>query len=180
MRDDDGTLKCDACHIAMVPQRDDDGSGISPDTVSEACPVCAIPLMKATLGRLPLSVCTRCDGMLIAMRELHDLIAASPAGPLGAQPASPVGVRVRVACPHCGRPMEARSYAGGGSAAIDTCEDCGLNWLDPRELARMAGAPGAGYAASVADEADSMANFDPEHSASYFNSGRTGDYRPAV
>ena len=31
--------------------------------------------------------------------------------------------------------MEAHPYFGGGNAVVDTCEHCGLIWLDAGELA---------------------------------------------
>jgi Zn-finger nucleic acid-binding protein len=32
-------------------------------------------------------------------------------------------------------------YGGPGNIVIDTCERCGVNWLDPGELHRIATAP---------------------------------------
>jgi Zn-finger nucleic acid-binding protein len=32
-------------------------------------------------------------------------------------------------------------YGGPGNVVIDTCERCGVNWLDPGELRRIAMAP---------------------------------------
>jgi Zn-finger nucleic acid-binding protein len=37
--------------------------------------------------------------------------------------------------------MLAHPYGGPGNLTIDTCERCGVNWLDPGELRRIAMAP---------------------------------------
>jgi Zn-finger nucleic acid-binding protein len=181
MRTENSTYKCDYCHNVVVADKDSDGVSLSTDCEAdgEPCPICALPLMKATLGRLPLLVCTKCDGMLIAMQEFQDLIAASRAqhrGPVAPSPADPNSnfnaLRRRIGCPHCHRPMEAHFYGGPGNVVMDTCENCSLNWLDHGELARIANAPASDFPSdsdSSADySSDSNSNFDPDDSASYF------------
>ena len=37
--------------------------------------------------------------------------------------------------------MDAHYYAGPGNVVLDSCEDCGLIWLDRGELAHIAHAP---------------------------------------
>jgi Zn-finger nucleic acid-binding protein len=193
MRTENSTYKCDYCHNVVVADKDSDGVSLSTDCEAdgEPCPICALPLMKATLGRLPLLVCTKCDGMLIAMQEFQDLIAASRAehrGPVAASPANSNSdaLRRRIGCPHCHRPMEAHFYGGAGNVVMDTCEGCSLNWLDHGELARIANASSSSFAADSDSDSDddcndgcnldqnagytsnSNANFDADHSASYF------------
>jgi Zn-finger nucleic acid-binding protein len=46
-----------------------------------------------------------------------------------------------VPCPACASAMLSHLYAGPGNLVIDTCERCGVNWLDPGELRRIARAP---------------------------------------
>jgi hypothetical protein len=46
-----------------------------------------------------------------------------------------------LSCPTCGQPMTDHRYGGPGNVVIDTCEGCGVNWLDPGELRRIATAP---------------------------------------
>jgi Zn-finger nucleic acid-binding protein len=187
MRTENSTYKCDYCHNVLIAEKDNDGVSLSTDCEAdgEPCPICAIPLMKATLGRLPLLVCTRCDGMLIAMQEFQDLIAASRAehhGPVGSSPANPDSdsdsdaLRRHIGCPHCHRPMEAHFYGGPGNVIIDTCENCSLNWLDHGELARIANAPRSSFDADSGSgcnadctSPDPNSNFDADHSASYFS-----------
>jgi Zn-finger nucleic acid-binding protein len=185
MRTENSIYKCDYCHNVVVADKDNDGVSLSTeaDSEGEGCPICSLPLMKATLGRLPLLVCTKCDGMLIAMQEFEDLIAASRAehhGAVAIAPADPNSDDLRrpIGCPHCHRPMEAHFYGGAGNVVMDTCENCSLNWLDHGELARIANAPRSSFAAdsdgggnldaNVDYTSDSTSNFDADHSASYF------------
>lgn len=48
----------------------------------------------------------------------------------------------RRSCPRCGREMETHLYGGAGNVILDTCEACGVNWLDDGERERIARAPG--------------------------------------
>jgi Zn-finger nucleic acid-binding protein len=149
MRSEGGILKCDYCHAVVVGEASGVGLGLGlglgPNECEGcACPVCAIPLMQAAIGGASLLYCTRCDGMLVAMEELDSLIAASRAvtdGPIPVQAANAVDRQQAIACPQCGRSMEACAYGGPGNVAIDGCENCGLHWLDHGELACLAYAP---------------------------------------
>lgn len=157
MRTDNGIYKCDYCHNVVVPEKDDDGISVSGEAEpgGEQCPICNVPLMKASLGELPLLVCTRCDGMLVSMQEFEDVISASRAARPGATvrrtPANPDDLRRRINCPHCHRPMEAHFYGGPGDVILDSCENCSLNWLDHGELARIAHARPSDFADSGSD-----------------------------
>ena len=151
MRTENGIFKCDYCHNIVVPDKDDDGVSLTTESEADPCPVCAIPLMRAMLGRLPLLYCTKCDGMAIAMDEFQGLIAASRAVHPGSASIFATNrdeLRRSIACPHCHRPMEAHFYGGPGNVVIDTCESCSLNWLDHGELARIAQAPASDYDAA--------------------------------
>jgi Zn-finger nucleic acid-binding protein len=163
MRTDNGIFKCDYCHNVVVPDAGDDGVSVTTRSEGRTCPICALPLMQATIGRAPLLYCTKCDGMLVAMEQFETLIAASralPGGPVPVQPANPADLQHRIACPQCRRSMEAHFYGGPGNVVIDSCENCSLNWLDHGELARIAHAPVSDFAAeSNAKPAD----------VSYFN-----------
>jgi Zn-finger nucleic acid-binding protein len=43
-------------------------------------------------------------------------------------------------CPSC-QGRWATLFGGPGNIVLDTCERCGVNWLDPGELQRIAQAP---------------------------------------
>jgi Zn-finger nucleic acid-binding protein len=44
-------------------------------------------------------------------------------------------------CPLCGLEMDRHLYGGGGNVNVDSCEPCGVLWLDHGELSRMVAAP---------------------------------------
>jgi Zn-finger nucleic acid-binding protein len=144
MQADGDSFKCGFCHTVVVPDKNDEGVRILSEAPGQACPVCSIPLMQASLASVPLLYCTQCKGMLISMDVFQTLIAAmqSQLGSSVVQP--PVDLddlRRAIACPHCHHPMEAHSYAGPGNVILDSCENCSLNWLDHGKLARIAHAP---------------------------------------
>src|SRR6202042_3415797 len=45
-------------------------------------------------------------------------------------------------CPLCKHEMDHHPYGGGGNLAVDSCESCGVLWLDRGELSRVLAAPG--------------------------------------
>jgi Zn-finger nucleic acid-binding protein len=145
MHPDGETFKCDYCKSVFVPDKNDEGVRVLGEASGQNCPVCAIPLMQATLARLSILSCTKCRGMLVPMgafqvlidqmREEHpDLVVAEP-------PVNPAELRRVIACPKCRSRMEAHFYAGPGRVVIDSCETCLLIWLDHGELSRIAHAP---------------------------------------
>jgi hypothetical protein len=46
-----------------------------------------------------------------------------------------------LSCPLCAQPMLSHIHGGPGNLALDTCERCHVNRLDPGELRRIARAP---------------------------------------
>ncbi len=135
------SLVCDYCKTVVVPERDSSGvTVLAPSPDNQACPICNVLLMQATLGKSPLLYCTKCHGMLIAMMEFQSLIdaARTASAPIPALPADVHELDRRIACPHCHKPMDTHFYAGAGNVVMDTCEPCCLHWLDHDELARIA------------------------------------------
>jgi len=162
MRIDGGILKCDYCHDVVVPDAGVGGVGALMECEGHACPSCEISLLSATVGGASLLYCTRCDGMLVEMEELASLVAAAralPAGPVPMQAANPADLQHSIACPQCRHAMEAHFYSG--NVAIDSCEGCGLKWLDHGALARIAHAPAADF------------SLDSNTSGAYFNPPQT-------
>ena len=108
------------------------------------CPACDARLAHGTFVGHPLLSCRACGGLLIEMAIFVSVVDSARAletrtgivGPRQQQP----GDRI-LACPRCQRPMLSHLYAGPGNIVIDTCEPCGVNWLDPTELRRIARAP---------------------------------------
>ena len=50
-------------------------------------------------------------------------------------PFDPSELKRVLTCPNCQQRMDTHPYFGGGNAVVDTCEGCGLIWLDAGELA---------------------------------------------
>jgi Zn-finger nucleic acid-binding protein len=109
------------------------------------CPLCSTSLSEGRLDGLPLLCCPGCFGLLIQMRWFAAVIDAARARDarsvhtLPPRRQSPGERSLR--CPTCGQAMLDHLYGGPGNTVIDTCERCGVNWLDPGELRRIATAP---------------------------------------
>jgi Zn-finger nucleic acid-binding protein len=109
------------------------------------CPACRAALVNAAAGGRPIQVCAACHGALIAMSSFVAVVAVvrffegQTLEVLPPRRQTP-GDR-QLVCPSCGGPMTSHLYGGPGNIVMDTCERCGLNWLDPGELRRIALAP---------------------------------------
>jgi Zn-finger nucleic acid-binding protein len=135
-----GVFVCDYCGTQAIPPEGDDGVHILGVT-KIACPVCATVLADGAIESHCMRYCQHCRGMLVAMDDFLADLRARRDWP--AQVLAPRGSdngRV-LACPNCGRQMEEYPYGGGGNVNIDSCESCGLLWLDRGELRRIAAAP---------------------------------------
>jgi Zn-finger nucleic acid-binding protein len=142
--DQDGVAVCDHCGTRQDPPISLQYVEVQNET-STMCPVCLAPLSTARLSGRPLLCCPRCYGMLLAMDLFADIIDAvrlrEPSRLRTAPPlrGSPNDRTIR--CPSCHIPMLAHLYAGPGNVVIDSCERCGVNWLDGGELRRIALSP---------------------------------------
>ena len=121
------TLVCDFCHNVVVPDTNDDGVIVLDEAPGQSCPICSnLPLMQATLAKLPLLYCSKCRGMLVSMEEfetLIDALRATQRGSIIQPPMDPGDLNRRINCPKRHRPMEAHSYAGPGNARIAQAPD---------------------------------------------------------
>jgi len=145
MRPHGDTLVCDYCRNVVAAEKNDDGLTLVGEATGEArgqcCPLCNLPLQQATLGKVPLLYCGKCQGMLASMEVFADLIDAARVRHPDtiAEPAiDPADLNRRIGC-H--RPMDTHTYCGPGNVVMDSCENCQLNWLDRGELTRIAQAP---------------------------------------
>jgi Zn-finger nucleic acid-binding protein len=148
--------KCDYCHAVFFPGEEDDGVVVSADTGSsdQACPLCSVPLVQASIAKIRVLFCTECHGLLMPMNELQSLIDASRGGdhpPAVQTPPDPSELKRTIQCPKCHRRMDTHPYAGPGNVIIDSCRDCLLIWLDRGELTRIAHAPDEGDSDSSDD-----------------------------
>src|SRR5690242_17592033 len=133
--------QCEYCQGYYFPDQNEEGVRVFGEEAPWSCPLCAVPLVHATVGGLRLLYCGRCRGMLIAMGIFDGLIVELRAQ-LGVRPAPltpPQSTELdrRISCPQCGGPMDTHRYAGPGNIVIDSCSKCYLNWLDHGELMRV-------------------------------------------
>lgn len=145
---DQESLTCDYCKSIYLPDQDDEGVRLLGEADGASCPICAIPLMHATLGRQRIRTCAHCRGMLIPMDNFLALIEELKAGhTCHGVPHAPDREELdrRIACPQCHQHMDTHYYGGPGNVVIDDCSHCFLNWLDHGELMRIVEAPDHTY-----------------------------------
>ena len=145
LKPDEDSYKCDYCHAAFLPERDDDGVRVLGELSQQACSICNIPLANAAIAKIRILYCTECHGMLIPMailQALVDELKSTASGGTIPQPTSDAeDLGRKINCPQCHHHMDTHRYAGPGNVVVDSCEDCGLIWLDRRELMHIVHAP---------------------------------------
>lgn len=151
---DQESLTCAYCKSIYLPEADDEGVRILGPAEDAPCPVCAVPLMHATLGRQRIRTCQRCRGMLIPMGNFLALIEELKASHTNhGVPHSPNPKELdrHLLCPQCHHNMDTHYYGGPGNIVIDDCSRCFLNWLDHGELMRIVEAPDRSYGEEYGD-----------------------------
>jgi Zn-finger nucleic acid-binding protein len=145
--DTDG-FKCDYCHAVFFPGEEDDdvqASSEQPDP-GLACPVCSIPLVKATIAKIPALYCNQCHGLLLPMQVIEPVIDGLRAGSDRSALQTPPDrgdLKRTLQCPNCNRRMDTHFYSGPGNVIVDSCDACTLIWFDRGELTRIAHSPDA-------------------------------------
>jgi Zn-finger nucleic acid-binding protein len=139
---------CPACGAPVSPKPDTAGYQCD---YCHACPLCSLPLVHATIAKIPVLYCTQCHGLLLPMPVLPDIVdelreAREKAGkPVAVQtPPDRGDLKRAIRCPQCSQRMDTHFYAGPGNVIIDSCGTCLLLWLDRGELTRIACAPDEG------------------------------------
>jgi Zn-finger nucleic acid-binding protein len=129
---------CPQCGLPS-PAESAGGVAVVGEPIGADCPVCRVPLVSALLAGETVGYCRRCHGFLAETDAFAVIVARRRAlhGPHEnrTDPFDAAQVGRVSTCPSCQRRMDARPYFGGGNAVVDTCEDCGLIWLDAGELA---------------------------------------------
>jgi Zn-finger nucleic acid-binding protein len=112
------------------------------------CPICKTALARALLDdREPIEICERCKGTLMPLPAFAETLTArrhaARTPSVTPVPADPHDLQRRIACPVCSARMVTDWYYAPGNIVIDTCERCGVVWLDAGELRRAVDAPGS-------------------------------------
>jgi Zn-finger nucleic acid-binding protein len=137
--------QCDYCKGYYFPAQNEEGVRVFGEAASLNCPICAVPLVHATIGGIRFLYCGQCRGMLISMEifaalidELREQLGVQPAI---AKPPDPRDLDRPTFCPRCHARMDTHRYGGPGNVIIDSCSKCYLNWLDHGELMRIVHTP---------------------------------------
>jgi Zn-finger nucleic acid-binding protein len=132
-------FRCDFCDTFHFPEETNEGVSPLGEPAGCDCPVCHKSLQNATIDGEAVAYCDRCRGFLtltpifgsiVGKRRQHHAAHEQILTPF-----DPAELRRRLQCPKCHKPMDAHPFFGGGNAVVDTCERCGMIWLDAGELA---------------------------------------------
>jgi Zn-finger nucleic acid-binding protein len=146
LKPDTEGFKCDYCHAVFHPDAQGDGVLVSsgPDPAGLACPVCSLPLVRASIAKIPVLFCNQCHGFLMAMPVVEaaiDELRGNAGRPAVQTPPDRGDLKRTVQCPKCHRRMDTHFYSGPGNVIVDSCDTCLLIWFDRGELTRIARAP---------------------------------------
>jgi Zn-finger nucleic acid-binding protein len=140
---DQGLMICDYCGSQATPPTDEDGVVVM-DATSHNCPVCQTPLAEASIESHEMLYCTSCHGMLLEMEKflpLLQLLREYRYWSRSSQAPRDFDSGRVLHCPLCQQQMDKHLYGGGGNVDVDSCEPCGVLWLDRGELSRIVAAP---------------------------------------
>ncbi len=138
----DNTGPCQALWADVGPdhQEDAQAGGVGQGPAVD-CPVCRSPLGVTVIEDEAVYSCEQCNGFLAPMDTFSVIVAKRRAlhGPheTRTDPFHPADLERILYCPGCQKRMDTHPYFGGGNAVVDTCEDCGLIWLDAGDLATI-------------------------------------------
>jgi Zn-finger nucleic acid-binding protein len=132
-------LRCAHCGSFHFPTETGDGVHIVGDLAGMDCPVCGLALCTGLVGGKSAAYCGNCRGCALGMDDFYAVVERRRAHhnehdhvPV---PFDPEELRRVIHCPRCRHGMDAHPYYGGGNVVVDTCERCGLIWLDAGKLA---------------------------------------------
>ena len=142
---DEDCCRCDYCKGFYFPDRNEEGVRVFGEPAALSCPICAVPLLHATMGGMRFLYCGQCRGMLMSMEVfvalIDELRAQLGVLPVMPKPPDPKDLDRRISCPQCHDHMDTHRYAGPGNVIMDSCSKCCLNWLDHGELMRIVRSP---------------------------------------
>jgi Zn-finger nucleic acid-binding protein len=143
---DDAGLQ-DGVQIDVQDSAASANAGLAPSAglgQSLACPLCSLPLVQASIAKIPVLFCNQCQGLLLPMPVLQPILEELRGGAQSAAVQTPPDagdIKRALRCPKCNQRMDTHYYAGPGNVIVDSCDNCDLLWLDRGELTRIAHAP---------------------------------------
>jgi Zn-finger nucleic acid-binding protein len=140
-----GCLTCGFCGNVKVLEPDADGVALLGAPTELKCPACGAALEEAAVHDRRVLCCPRCRGLLVGMGTFADAVGLLRSERTGSpEPPhhfDPKDLERKLACPHCGAPMDTHRYGGPGNVALSSCEFCELDWLDHGALRHVVAAP---------------------------------------
>jgi Zn-finger nucleic acid-binding protein len=131
-------FRCTHCGDFHFPDETGDGVGVVGEPVGANCPLCRVPLVSALIEDETVCYCGHCRGFLAEIDTFAVIVTKRRAfhGPneKHTDPFDPAELKRVLTCPNCHQRMDTHPYFGGGNAVVDTCEPCGLIWLDTGDL----------------------------------------------
>jgi Zn-finger nucleic acid-binding protein len=122
------------CHQLL-----DDGITVVGTPVPGTCPRCQVPLVCAEIENQTLCYCSSCHGFVTKIDSFSVIVnkrrALHSPHEHRTDPFDPAELTRVLTCPSCHQRMDTHPYFGGGNVVVDTCERCGLIWLDAGKLA---------------------------------------------
>jgi Zn-finger nucleic acid-binding protein len=132
--------QCTQCGCPL-PEEGGDGAVVVGDKVEAICPICGVPLLSAQIEEEAVTRCGQCRGMLAETESFRVIVTKRRSlhapGEKCTEPFDPAELERVLSCPRCQRRMDTHPYFGGGNVVVDTCERCGVIWLDAGKLARI-------------------------------------------
>ncbi len=133
------SFHCTGCGSVHFPGGNADGIAVVGEPGGVLCPVCRVPLVSARIEGELVCYCGQCRGFLADTERFGIIVGKRRAlhGPneKRIEPFDPADLQRTIRCPNCEQRMDTHPYFGGGNVVVDTCEGCGLVWLDAGELA---------------------------------------------
>jgi Zn-finger nucleic acid-binding protein len=134
-------FSCEYCTWIYYPEETQDGIRATDIEENLECPLCHNPLVLAYVGKIKVSTCSRCRGILIEqptfLRVIQYMRSKVKEPLLSPPPVRMEEVERKLHCPSCHMLMDTHPYAGPGNIIIDNCPRCNLNWMDHNELYRV-------------------------------------------
>ena len=119
-----------------------------------SCPVCSIPLTRASSDYGLLWGCERCGGCAVSIAVLRKTVLKEAVNHLWSSIVRAQGPHAR-SCPSCLRSMiEVSAGENGSGPRVEGCKPCELFWFDRNEFDQLPSTPASGEAApSLPEEA---------------------------
>src|ERR1700736_1690856 len=108
---------------------------------TNTCPSCQTMLSDGNIQNRSVLYCTKFRGMLVSIDKFLPLVeylrAIWRSAGSNIEPRDDSDADRQLTCPLCYGTMSGHPYGGPGNVNIDSCEKCGVLWLDRHELRRI-------------------------------------------